>query len=92
MAAAVEFSFLLGLITLGAATVYDFAKHGGNMVAELGWVPMITGTIVSWISAIIAVKWMVGYLQQHGLSLFGWYRIAAAIVMLILILNGLEVA
>ena len=91
MAAAVEFSFLLGLITLSAATVYDFLKHGENMVSELGWGPMITGTIMSWLSAIIAVKWMVGYLQKHGLSLFGWYRIAAALLMLILILNGLQV-
>ena len=61
-----------------------------SMVAELGWLPMITGTAMSWLSAIIAVKWMVGYLQKHGLSLFGWYRIAAALVMLVLILQGLQ--
>ena len=91
MAAAVEFSFLLGLITLGAATAYDFMKYGENMVAELGWAPMLAGTLMSWVSAIIAVKWMVKYLQQHGLSIFGWYRIGAAIVMLVLILNGLQV-
>lgn len=91
MAAAVEFSFLLGLITLGAATAYDFLKYGENMVTELGWAPMLAGTLMSWISAIIAVKWMVKYLQQHGLSIFGWYRIGAAIVMLVLILNGLQV-
>lgn len=91
MAAAVEFSFLLGLVTLGAATAYDFLKHGSNMVTELGWGPMIAGTVMSWLSAIVAVKWMVGYLQKHGLSFFGWYRIGAALVMLVLILNGLTV-
>ena len=91
MAAAVEFSFLLGLVTLGAATVYDFTKFGADMVQEIGWGPMLVGTLVSWLSAIIAVKWMVNYLKKHGLSIFGWYRIAAAIVMLLLILNGLEV-
>lgn len=91
MAAAVEFSFLLGLVTLGAATVYDFTKFGADMVQEIGWSPMLVGTLVSWLSAIIAVKWMVNYLKKHGLSIFGWYRIAAAIVMLLLILNGLEV-
>ena len=91
MAAAVEFSFLLGLITLSAATAYDFMKHGSNMVTELGWGAMLTGTVMSWISALIAVKWMVGYLQKHGLSLFGWYRIGAALLMLVLILNGLQV-
>jgi undecaprenyl-diphosphatase len=91
MAAAVEFSFLLGLVTLGAATVYGFTKFGADMVQEIGWGPMLVGTLVSWLSAIIAVKWMVNYLKKHGLSIFGWYRIAAAIVMLLLILNGLEV-
>ena len=90
MAAAVEFSFLLGLITLSAATVYDFVKYGENMMAEIGWAPMLAGTFMSWFSAIIAVKWMVSYLKKHGLSLFGWYRIAAALVMLLLILHGLQ--
>lgn len=90
MAAAVEFSFLLGLITLSAATVYDFMKYGNSMVTEIGWPSMLTGTFMSWLSAIIAVKWMVNYLKKHGLSLFGWYRIAAALVMLILILHGLQ--
>ena len=91
MAAAVEFSFLLGLVTLGAATVYDFTKFGADMVQEIGWGPMLVGTFVSWLSAIIAVKWMVNYLKKHGLSIFGWYRLAAALIMLVLILNGLEV-
>lgn len=91
MAAAVEFSFLLGLITLSAATVYDFLKFGDSMVSEIGWGAMLAGTFMSWLSAIIAVKWMVGYLKKHGLALFGWYRIGAALVMLLLILNGLTV-
>lgn len=91
MAAAVEFSFLLGLITLSAATVYDFMKYGDNMISEIGWGAMLTGTFMSWLSAIVAVKWMVNYLRKHGLSLFGWYRIAAALVMLVLILNGLTI-
>lgn len=91
MAAAVEFSFLLGLITLSAATVYDFLKFGDSMVREIGWSSMLAGTFMSWLSAIIAVKWMVGYLKKHGLALFGWYRIGAAVVMLLLILNGLTV-
>lgn len=91
MSAAVEFSFLLGLITLSAATVYDFMKYGDNMVTEIGWGPMLTGTFMSWLSAVIAVKWMVNYLKQHGLSIFGWYRLAAALVMLVLILNGLQI-
>ncbi len=90
VAAAVEFSFLLGLITLGAATVHDAMKHGGEMLDQLGWMPLLAGTATAWISAVIAVKWMVGYLNRHSLSIFGWYRIGAAIVMLCLIFTGLE--
>lgn len=90
VAAAVEFSFLLGLITLGAATVHDAWKHGGEMITTLGWVPLLVGTFTAWISAVIAVKWMVGYLNRHSLAIFGWYRIAAACVMLGLIYTGLQ--
>lgn len=90
VAAAVEFSFLLGLITLSAATVHDAYKFGPAMVSELGWAPMIAGTLMAWLSAVIAVKWMVGYLNRHSLSIFGWYRIFAAIVMAICIHCGLS--
>lgn len=92
VAAAVEFSFLLGLITLGAATVHDAWKFGGDMVQTIGWGPIIAGSVMAWASSIVAVRWMVGYLNRHSLSLFGWYRIGAGIVMLGFILCGLEVS
>lgn len=92
VSAAVEFSFLLGLVTLGAATFFDAWDAGSDMVTELGWSALIVGTVVSWASAWLAVKWMVGYLQKHSLALFGWYRIAAAVVLAILIAKGLSVS
>ncbi len=88
--AAVEFSFLLGLITLGAATCHDAYKYGNEMISTIGWGPMIAGSIMAWASALFAVKWMVGYLNRHSLAIFGWYRIAAAIFLLVLALNGLS--
>lgn len=90
VSAAVEFSFLLGLITLGAATCHDAVKHGADMLATIGWLPMAVGTLVAWGSALVAVKWMVGYLNRHSLAVFGWYRLAAAAVMLLLIMQGLR--
>lgn len=77
--ASVEFSFLLGLITLSAATAKDSLDNGAAMLREIGPFPILVGILASWISAAFAVKWMVGYLQKHSLAIFGWYRIAAAI-------------
>lgn len=99
--AAVEYSFLLGVLTLTAATakdaidkVEDIEKYnvlfGGTklMLHEYGALPMAIGLIAAAVSAALAVKWLVSYLQSHGLSIFGWYRIALGIVIGSLILSG----
>ncbi len=79
--AAVEFSFLLGLVTLGAATCYDAWKHGAEMMEKFELSTMLIGTFFAWISAVIAIKWMITYLQKHSFSIFGWYRIAIGIAL-----------
>lgn len=84
--AAVELSFLLGVITLTAATAYDALKHGPEMLATYGPVPLLIGFVSAWISAVLAVKWMVGYLKSHGMEIFGWYRVALAIAAAIWLL------
>jgi undecaprenyl-diphosphatase len=88
LSAAVEFSFLLGLLTLGAATAYDGLKHGQEMVRSFGPLALLLGFLGAWVSAVLAVKWMVSYLRQHGLEIFGYYRIALGILVAILILAG----
>ena len=79
MRAAVEFSFLLGLLTLGAATSYDALKHGRAMLETYGSGSLALGFAAACLSAVLAVKWMVAYLNRHGLEVFGYYRIALAI-------------
>ena len=79
--AAVELSFLLGVITLSAATAYDALKHGSEMLATYGPVPLLIGFGAAWLSAVLAVKWMVGYLKSHGMEIFGWYRVLLAVAV-----------
>lgn len=80
MEAAVEFSFLLGAVTLTAATAYDLVRHGGEMLAVLDLSAMALGLLFAFISAVASVKWMIRYLNRYGLELFGFYRIFLAVV------------
>ncbi len=85
MSAAVEFSFLLGLATLSAATVLDLAKDGSTLLDLYGWQTPLLGTLVAFVTALLAVKWFVAYLRTRPLAIFGWYRIGIAAVTVVLI-------
>ncbi|MDQ1461661.1 MAG: undecaprenyl-diphosphatase [Actinomycetota bacterium] len=86
--AAIEFSFLLGLLTLGAATAYDLLKHGKELFDAYGYLNPFIGFLVAFISAVIAIRWMVRYLQRHGLEIFGWYRLVVAAIALVLLITN----
>jgi len=88
LSAAVEFSFLLGVITLGAATVYAVLKEGAGMLSTYGAPNLLLGFATATVSAVWAVKWMIHYLNRHGLALFGWYRVGLATVVAVLLLVG----
>jgi undecaprenyl-diphosphatase len=87
MAAAVEYSFLLGVVTLGAATAYDTLKHGRLMLQTFDHYALIIGVVVAFIAAVISVKWMVNYLSRHGLAIFGYYRVAIAAAATVFLLT-----
>lgn len=88
MTAAVEFSFLLGFLTLSAASFYAVLTDGGALVDQFGIVDPLVGLLFAFVSAVLAIRWMVGYLQQHSLSIFGWYRIVAAALAASLLVAG----
>ena len=99
--AAVEYSFLLGVITLSAATFkkavwavhgagpeYDVWLGGSKLMWEAyGPIPLIVGIVAATVSAAFAVKWLVTFLQSHGLQIFGYYRILIGLTVRILILT-----
>jgi undecaprenyl-diphosphatase len=86
--AAVEFSFLLGLVTLTAATAYDTVRHGDAMLHSYGAGTMLIGMASAFLSAMLAIRWMVGWLTRRGLAVFGWWRLGAAAVTAALALSG----
>lgn len=88
LSAAVEYSFLLGVITLSAATSLDLLRHGDEIVAQFGILRPLLGGIVAFVTAIVAVKWMVGYVSSRSLAIFGWYRLAIAGVATVLLVTG----
>jgi undecaprenyl-diphosphatase len=81
MPAAVEFSLLLGLLTLTAATAWKAVHHGHAMVAAYGIASIALGFGVAAVTAWVSVKWMVAWLERRGLALFGWYRVVLALAV-----------
>ncbi len=83
--AAVEYSFLLGLVTLTAATAFAGLQDGSDLISTFGWFTPLVGLVVAFVSAVIAVRWMVSYLNNKGFEIFGWYRLLAGMAGLVLI-------
>jgi undecaprenyl-diphosphatase len=84
-AAAAEFSFLLSIPTLGAATVFDLWKNGRALLdAPGGGAALAVGLVVSFLVALLVIAVFLRYLKRYGLLPFGWYRIALGALVLVL--------
>lgn len=81
---AVEFSFMLAIPTLLGATVYDLYKNIDYIAASN--IPVIAaGSIASFITALLVVRWLINYISTHNFKPFGWYRIIVGGLMLLLL-------
>ncbi len=78
---AAEFSFLLGFVTLSAASIYKGWKSGAAMIQVFGWTNVIVGGVVAALTAVVCVRFLVHWLTRHGLAVFAWYRLALAAVL-----------
>ncbi len=77
-----EFSFLLAIPTMLVATVYDLYKSG--FAFESGeWGTLALGFIVSFITAMLVVNWLLSYVKNHSFVLFGYYRIVLGLLILL---------
>jgi len=99
--AALEFSFFLSMPTMVVATLYDLyktLKPNRNMVNEgnlaplavdtHGWIVLAIGFVVSFIIALAVVAWFMRWVRTKGFAPFAIYRIALAIVLIILLMRG----
>src|SRR5438552_5948320 len=84
---AAEFSFLLALPTLGAATAYEAYKEKDKL-AEIGGLNIAIGLVVSFVVAWAVIATFLRYLQRRGLEPFGYYRIVVGGVVIALFANG----
>ena len=80
-AKAAEFAFLVGVPVLGGAAVYKGMQTGPAMLALFGWTEMLVGAAAATISAALAVRFLVVWLQKFGLGAFAIYRLILAAVL-----------
>jgi undecaprenyl-diphosphatase len=80
-ATAAEFSFLLALPTLGAATLYEGWKARHELLANGGALPLLVGMVVSFAVAWAVIAAFIKYLQTRGLTPFGVYRVALGVLV-----------
>lgn len=79
---ATEFSFLLAVPTMCAATGYDLLKTPFELGAEQ-WKLLGVGLVVAFASAWVAVRLMLDFVARHGFAPFGYYRIALGVAFLV---------
>ena len=79
---AAEFSFLLGLVTLTAATGYKSLKSGSAMIEVFGWSHVLIGCVVAAVTAALSIRFLIHYLTRHGLGLFAVYRLVTAAILI----------
>ena len=87
---AAEFSFFLAVPTMFAATaksLWDYIDEGGVFTSH-DMMMLAVGNVVGFVVAMIAIKAFIGYLTKHGFKMFGYYRIAAGAIILILWATG----
>jgi undecaprenyl-diphosphatase len=73
--AATEFSFFLAIPTMFGAAAYDLYKNRADITTHDGLL-ILVGLAVSFVSALLVVRWLVGFVGRHGFTPFAWYRIA----------------
>jgi undecaprenyl-diphosphatase len=82
--AAAEFSFFLAIPTMIGATVFDLYK-ARDVLSTDGLALIAVGFAAALVTALLVVRALLAYLARHTFEIFGWYRIAVGLVMLVIL-------
>lgn len=90
---AAEYSFFLAVPTMAGATLLDLLdilKEDATWVNTHDLLMLIVGCVVSFVVALLAMKWFVSFLTKYGFKVFGWYRIIIGIIIIVMLLSGIS--
>jgi undecaprenyl-diphosphatase len=79
---AAEYSFFLAVPTMLAASTYDLLKNGADLGSD-AWMTIAVGFVVSFVVALVVIRWFVGIVSRYGFAPFAWYRIVIGAVALV---------
>ncbi len=85
---AAEFSFFVAIPVLLSATAYELWKERAA-IAEFETAPLVVACVTSFVSALLAVKFLIRFVSKHSFAAFAWYRIVFGAVILITATTGL---
>lgn len=92
---AAEFSFFLAVPTMAGATLLDLLdilKGDASWATPHNMTMLAVGCIVSFVVALLAMKWFVSFLTKYGFKAFGWYRIIVGGVIIVMLLSGMSLS
>ena len=90
---AAEYSFFLAVPTMAGATLLDLLdilKEDATWVNTHDLIMLVVGCVVSFVVALLAMKWFVSFLTKYGFKVFGWYRIIIGIIIIVMLLSGIS--
>lgn len=82
---AAEFSFFLAIPTIAAASFYDLYKNYSALTFE-NLELILIGLLTSFFSALLVIKWFIGFVSKNNFTIFGVYRIIVGVVIILFIL------
>lgn len=88
-----EFSFYTSIPVMFGASAIKLVKMLFSDVNVTGveWGLLIVGSLVAFIVSLFAIKFLMGYIRKHDFKIFGWYRIALGILVLVVYIIGMFV-